>query len=699
MSSGTVQPRKVLVAGVPGRPWRSVIERVSSYGHSVSQQAELPPLGSGAFRPEDYDLIAFGLPHPRDSYIPYIREVCGGGAKPKLLLLGEPPAELALPQLDPWGRLAYIATSRRTDVLTEQLLECLDNDWLVWGSPGATADVRAGLEELPRHLRPLLSMGGVLLRQVSSLSCDDEFEGAMQHILSSALEMVGGEGASFLAWDPAAQVLTLRGSVGSRAARTQETPQKLGEGVAGWVVERSCPLLVWDLDLVARFAHRPKRQGGGRSFVCVPVAEKGRLFGALTANARMGQVFTSAVLKAFSVLAEDLACALAIASELPASVPGARRAGAGRRPALATGAGEPAASAKPSGWPSAFPWEQFLSSLPMGIVALDRDAQVTFSNELAASLLGLGGEVPQGSALGERLGLGERRWSNVLRHVLADGQVQEFFQVPAVRSPAQKWLHLFLVPERGPAGEVVGVLVVILEVKESAALEQRMAHMERQALLGEFAAKVAHELNNTLDGIMRFVSLALRRRADAERSQEYLEDARAGLARMANVVARLLAFSRGWVAVSQEANVGEMIQEALRSFAERAKEQGVTFAVDVADPIPEVRSSELFEVFANLIKNALEAMPAGGRLTVRSGRNDHEATVTFADTGVGMSEEVKEKIFQPFFTTKTAGGGTGLGLAISQDIARRYGGSIEVESEPGTGTTFTVRFPVASGGR
>jgi signal transduction histidine kinase len=360
-------------------------------------------------------------------------------------------------------------------------------------------------------------------------------------------------------------------------------------------------------------------------------------------------------------------------------------------------------AAAPSGHPtpaaSALPWQELLSSFPLGIIALDRELRVTFANEQASALLGFEGATPEISTLGDRLGLGEQRWNHELRRALEEGQLQEFFQVPAGADAEQRWFHLFLVPERGEEGAVVGVLVVILEVKESVALEQRLAHVERQALLGEFAGKVAHELNNTLDGIMRFVSLAVRLRADAERSRAYLEDAQSGLERMANVVAKLLNFSRGWGSVSQEGNVREMIQEALRSFAERAREQGVTFEVDVSAFIPTVQSGDLFEVFANLIKNALEAMPTGGRLAVAASRSGEDVTVTFADTGIGMSEEVLAKVFQPFFTTKKAGGGTGLGLAISQDIVRRCGGSMEVESEPGKGTTFTLRLRADGGAR
>ena len=128
-----------------------------------------------------------------------------------------------------------------------------------------------------------------------------------------------------------------------------------------------------------------------------------------------------------------------------------------------------------------------------------------------------------------------------------------------------------------------------------------------------------------------------------------------------------------------------------------AKASGVDYDIDI-DGIMEVPivmgiESELREVFTNIINNALDAMEKGGRLSFRTWQNEENSVISISDTGEGMSDEVKGRVFEPFYTTKLAKG-SGLGLSVSHGIMKRYSGSIEVESEEGEGTTFTLRFPI-----
>jgi two-component system NtrC family sensor kinase len=117
--------------------------------------------------------------------------------------------------------------------------------------------------------------------------------------------------------------------------------------------------------------------------------------------------------------------------------------------------------------------------------------------------------------------------------------------------------------------------------------------------------------------------------------------------------------------------------------------------------VPALQGSEtqLSQVFLNLIVNAAQAMPEGGDISIHTRCDQDQCIVRVKDTGPGISEEIRENIFEPFFTTKAAGEGTGLGLAISQDIIRRHGGEITVQSQPGQGTTFTISLPVGKASR
>lgn len=218
----------------------------------------------------------------------------------------------------------------------------------------------------------------------------------------------------------------------------------------------------------------------------------------------------------------------------------------------------------------------------------------------------------------------------------------------------------------------------------------------RMASLGRLAARVAHELNNPLDGILRYVNLALRVNQSSggdARINDYLDKARGGLLRMAQITTGLLEFSRASHAPPEQATINRIIEDAIASMAGRAAETGVSverhfLAVD----LPVARGSNIFQVFCNLIKNALDAMPEGGRLTATTRSEAGNLVIAIEDTGIGLPEEA-DRIFEPFFTTKEAGRGTGLGLAVCREIVERYGGTITAQRRQPRGTAFVVRIP------
>ncbi len=223
----------------------------------------------------------------------------------------------------------------------------------------------------------------------------------------------------------------------------------------------------------------------------------------------------------------------------------------------------------------------------------------------------------------------------------------------------------------------------------------------RMAALGRLAARVAHELNNPLDGILRYVNLALRVNQSSGgdgRINEYLDKARGGLLRMAQITTGLLEFSRASHAPPEQATINRIIEDAIASMAGRATEAGVIVERRfLADDLPVARGSNIFQVFCNLIKNALDAMPEGGTLTAATRIEAGDVVISFEDTGIGLPEEA-DRIFEPFFTTKAPGRGTGLGLAVCREIIERYGGTITAHRRQPAGTAFVVRIPEKSCG-
>jgi len=219
-------------------------------------------------------------------------------------------------------------------------------------------------------------------------------------------------------------------------------------------------------------------------------------------------------------------------------------------------------------------------------------------------------------------------------------------------------------------------------------LERKLKTTEKLAAIGKLAAGVAHEINNPLDAVIRFVNLSLDQIPEGEPPREYLQDARGGLDRIAGIVKSLLDFSRSIVIESDPLPIGDVVRQASQS----VRETSIQVKVDLQDESVAL-PGEYLHVLSNLVRNAADEMPDGGRITIRSRRAPGGLELTVADGGPGIPESLRDRIFEPFFTTKKMGRGTGLGLSICQQIVEKQGGRISVASEVGRGTTFCIRVP------
>ncbi len=288
-------------------------------------------------------------------------------------------------------------------------------------------------------------------------------------------------------------------------------------------------------------------------------------------------------------------------------------------------------------------------------------------------------------------------WASELRRIMRQGRPRQFdaASTGAGGAPAA-FYEVRISPLLGSDAEVIGGLVTAGDVTARIGMERRLAVAERLAAVGRLAARVAHELNNPLDGILRFASLA-QRRIDGERDPklaEYLAKIKSAVARMGGITSALLDFSRASPGGFDRSTINRIVEDALSAMEGRIREREITVACSFLEgDMPVARSTSLFQVFCNLVKNSVDAMPDGGTLTIRTNVENGSVAVSFEDTGVGLPAEA-ERIFEPFFTTKPAGEGTGLGLAVCKDLIEHYGGSITAERGDPIGTTMTVRIPV-----
>jgi two-component system NtrC family sensor kinase len=229
------------------------------------------------------------------------------------------------------------------------------------------------------------------------------------------------------------------------------------------------------------------------------------------------------------------------------------------------------------------------------------------------------------------------------------------------------------------------------------ATREQLVHSENLASLGQLAAGVAHELNNPLGTILLYAESAQRECAEDDPHCADLDVIVKETKRCKRIVADLLNFSRQHQVIAQPTDINALLQELVEMAPHRIKTVTIPIVTEFDPnlPIIEGDTAQLRQVFLNLMTNAVEAMPEGGTMTIRTRRGPSQmVTVEIEDTGVGIRHEDLGKLFTPFFTTKPIGKGTGLGLAISYGIIKMHRGQINVKSQVGQGTTFIISLPI-----
>jgi PAS domain S-box-containing protein len=237
-------------------------------------------------------------------------------------------------------------------------------------------------------------------------------------------------------------------------------------------------------------------------------------------------------------------------------------------------------------------------------------------------------------------------------------------------------------------------------------LQQRMEELQRtqaqliqsakMAAIGELAAGVAHELNNPLTAVLGFSELLLEHAEPDDPNWPRLEAIARQAIRARDIVANLLSFSRQTEFHREMSDLNKVLQDALGLIRLRLKISGIVIREHYAMDLPPILmdTGRMKQVFLNIITNALHAMPKGGKLTLGTEQVGDEVVARIADTGEGIAAEHLPNIFEPFFTTKAVGKGSGLGLSVSLGIVQDHGGRIQVETQVGSGSTFTVWLPV-----
>jgi PAS domain S-box-containing protein len=243
------------------------------------------------------------------------------------------------------------------------------------------------------------------------------------------------------------------------------------------------------------------------------------------------------------------------------------------------------------------------------------------------------------------------------------------------------------------------VILHVVDVTEQIQFQERMLENERFAANGKLAARVAHEINTPLQAIQTAIAVAQRSDTEQERTT-FLTHAQEEVQRVGHIVRQLLDLYRADEETTDMTHVNNLIKKVLVIMGTLAQKRKITIEHILAPELPLVRihADELRQVLVNLIVNAFDSMESGGNLMVRTGvreRSDNVGNLVFiaiTDDGCGIPPQEHERIFAPFVTTKKQG--AGLGLAITRQIVQEYGGRIQINSQPGKGTTVTILFPL-----
>jgi signal transduction histidine kinase len=257
----------------------------------------------------------------------------------------------------------------------------------------------------------------------------------------------------------------------------------------------------------------------------------------------------------------------------------------------------------------------------------------------------------------------------------------------------------FLIEETKLIENISQELSLIIERRlyeeEKAKLMDQLRHTDRLAVIGQLAAAVTHELNEPLANILGFAQLTLKTEGLPEQAIKDIEKILAASLHSREIIRKLLTFARPSPSKKSSVNLNKIILDSLYLFELRCSKEGITLELSLDPALPNIHANpnQLMQVVINLVVNAMQAIPQGGQLTVKTSALGDGISFIVADTGTGIADEIKDKIFTPFFSNKKPSQGTGLGLPIVHEIILEHGGTIQVESKMGQGTLFKMQFP------
>jgi PAS domain S-box-containing protein len=343
--------------------------------------------------------------------------------------------------------------------------------------------------------------------------------------------------------------------------------------------------------------------------------------------------------------------------------------------------------------------ESVLESSQDAIVLCDLECVVEHWNPGAEVIFGWSAEDMRGASLG-RLYPGGRWTEGGSAALVADLRTHGHLRVPelalARRDGATVWVDASYTLVRGADDRPLGVWILFRDVTEQRRVLDDRLHAERLALVGVMSAKFAHEIRNPLTSILINLDLlrdSLHLRSAPDEDEETVAAIASEVNRIQNVVKDYLRFSRKPQLSREPVVLDDLLRRHLAMLAPELGHREVALVLDLGagDAVVDADEDQLWQAVLNLVRNGMEAMPGGGRLTITTGVAGDRVECTVSDSGTGMTPEVQAEMFRPFFSTKPSG--TGLGMPFVRQATTEHGGTLVCRSEPGRGTDFTIVLP------
>jgi signal transduction histidine kinase len=358
--------------------------------------------------------------------------------------------------------------------------------------------------------------------------------------------------------------------------------------------------------------------------------------------------------------------------------------------------------------------ENIVESINVGILAADLEDRVESWNTQIEQLTGVGRERALGRALADIFPADLCEQFDRVRGETGIHHIYKFVLRPAAADGGgngnggggggvegrfrESTLNIAIAPLVSKDQEQIGRLIIFDDVTDRAELEQRLVQADKLSSIGLLAAGVAHEVNTPLAVISTYAQMLAKQVAEDSQKSMILDKIAKQTFRASEIVNSLLNFSRTSTTSFGEINLNRVIQETLSLLEHQLMKSGIQVKRELEPELGTIHGNagKLQQVFLNLFLNARDAMPGGGTLEVRTWPEGARARVEVADTGTGIAPENLHRVYDPFFTTKTARKGTGLGLSVTYGIIQEHGGSIEVSNRPGGGARFRIDLPFSA---